>query len=326
MPQGWYHIAMISSFCAKLDMQESEDNCLSGDEKAFIAAAEREFSNFGEILEEARSHCISVGAFLSGAPLSLKTLPVRTSAQFYVKKHTSSQLSYVHSHDFYEIIYVSRGECVQRLADNKRLALQQGQCVIVCPQAVHSLERCRAGDIILKMVIPQELFAQCGGQSVDGIASGVVLPLGNIPADAVFSILKLFECQGRVSQNVIRGYLTVLFSELSRRAKPCAAEEELRAYLLGHMRGATLGGYAAFKGYSANYLSRLIKRDTGKSFSELLALCRMERAQRLLAEGDMPVEDISREVGYDNPSGFYKAFFRQYGLTPAQYRAAVFKT
>lgn len=49
-------------------MQESEDNCLSGDEKAFIAAAEREFSNFGEILEEARSRRISVGAFLSGAP------------------------------------------------------------------------------------------------------------------------------------------------------------------------------------------------------------------------------------------------------------------
>lgn len=47
---------------------------------------------------------------------------------------------------------------------------------------------------------------------------------------------------------------------------------------------------------------------------------KMQEAQRLLVETDMPVEDISINVGYSHPSNFVKAFKKTYKKTPLKYR------
>ena len=47
---------------------------------------------------------------------------------------------------------------------------------------------------------------------------------------------------------------------------------------------------------------------------------RIEEAKRLLETGDMPVDDISIEAGYEDASFFRRLFKRQTGLTPSQYR------
>ena len=47
---------------------------------------------------------------------------------------------------------------------------------------------------------------------------------------------------------------------------------------------------------------------------------KMQEAQRLLIETEMPVEDISISVGYSHPSNFVKAFKKTYKKTPLKYR------
>jgi AraC-like DNA-binding protein len=42
--------------------------------------------------------------------------------------------------------------------------------------------------------------------------------------------------------------------------------------------------------------------------------------RRLLETGQMPVDEISAEVSYDDPSFFRRLFKRRTGLTPGQYR------
>ena len=47
---------------------------------------------------------------------------------------------------------------------------------------------------------------------------------------------------------------------------------------------------------------------------------RVERAKRLLESTDTPVEGVSAEVGYEDPSFFRRVFRRRTGLTPGAYR------
>ena len=67
-------------------------------------------------------------------------------------------------------------------------------------------------------------------------------------------------------------------------------------------------------------LKRRFKSATGTTLIEYTQNLRIEEAKRLLEAGDMPVDDISIEAGYEDASFFRRLFKRQTGLTPSQYR------
>ena len=67
-------------------------------------------------------------------------------------------------------------------------------------------------------------------------------------------------------------------------------------------------------------LKRRFKAATGTTLIEYLQNLRIEEAKRLLEAGQMPVDDISIEVSYEDPSFFRRLFKRLTGLTPSQYR------
>jgi transcriptional regulator GlxA family with amidase domain len=67
-------------------------------------------------------------------------------------------------------------------------------------------------------------------------------------------------------------------------------------------------------------LKRRFKAATGVTLIDYLQNLRIEEAKRLLESGQMPVDEISVESGYDDPSFFRRLFKRRTGLTPSQYR------
>jgi transcriptional regulator GlxA family with amidase domain len=67
-------------------------------------------------------------------------------------------------------------------------------------------------------------------------------------------------------------------------------------------------------------LKRRFKAATGATLIEYLQNLRIEEAKRLLEAKQMPVDDISIEAGYEDPSFFRRLFKRLTGLTPSQYR------
>ena len=68
------------------------------------------------------------------------------------------------------------------------------------------------------------------------------------------------------------------------------------------------------------YLSRLFKKHTGSNFSDYLLALRMEKAQSLLAQTNLPTTSIAGAVGYENVSYFRMSFKSFCGVTPSQYR------
>ena len=67
-------------------------------------------------------------------------------------------------------------------------------------------------------------------------------------------------------------------------------------------------------------LKRRFKTATGTTLIEYLQNLRIEAAKQLLESGQLPVDEISVEVSYEDPSFFRRLFKRSTGLTPSQYR------
>jgi AraC family transcriptional regulator len=91
-----------------------------------------------------------------------------------------------------------------------------------------------------------------------------------------------------------------------------------------HMsRELPLEEIAAAAFLSPFHFARLFKKLTGASPHAYLAMLRVESAQRLLAETDLSVSEVSARVGYSSPSHFTKAFRQATGLAPRAFRAAI---
>jgi AraC-like DNA-binding protein len=71
---------------------------------------------------------------------------------------------------------------------------------------------------------------------------------------------------------------------------------------------------------SSQYLSALFHRETGQSFSSFLIEQRIIKAKELLEGTDLPIIEISSEVGYTSEKHFYVMFKKNVGISPAKYR------
>jgi AraC family transcriptional regulator, regulatory protein of adaptative response / methylphosphotriester-DNA alkyltransferase methyltransferase len=73
---------------------------------------------------------------------------------------------------------------------------------------------------------------------------------------------------------------------------------------------------------SRRQLQRAYAEIGGTTFREHLTHVRMDRAAEMLATRGLTVREVAARVGYRQPAQFAKAFRRQHGLAPSDYRVA----
>lgn len=108
-------------------------------------------------------------------------------------------------------------------------------------------------------------------------------------------------------------------AEASRERKPERLCDRILLYISEHFDTVTLKELGERFSYHPNYISTLLTRELGKSFSQLLLEQRMERAVILLGGTTLSVNEIALLLGYTNSSNFYKAFRAFYGMSPRQF-------
>jgi two-component system response regulator YesN len=69
-----------------------------------------------------------------------------------------------------------------------------------------------------------------------------------------------------------------------------------------------------------NYLSRLFRQETGRSFIECLSRIRLDKACSLLTEGKLKIYQVGEAVGYPNPRYFSEWFQKNMGMSPGDFR------
>ncbi len=82
----------------------------------------------------------------------------------------------------------------------------------------------------------------------------------------------------------------------------------------------TCEAMAEYVNMNSSYFSRLFKNQVGISFSEYILKIRLERATALMTETELTAVEISKAVGFENVSYFYRLYKKATGKTTGEIR------
>lgn len=82
----------------------------------------------------------------------------------------------------------------------------------------------------------------------------------------------------------------------------------------------TLNNMSSLCNISSSYFSKLFKREIRENFSNYVNKVRIKKAKELLQNSDIPVINISIDLGFEDCGYFIKVFKNIEGVTPAMYR------
>lgn len=96
---------------------------------------------------------------------------------------------------------------------------------------------------------------------------------------------------------------------------------QILGYLANHhTENLTERTVAAYFGYSREHFSRLFRKTTGSTFKSYLTKLRLDEARTNMDRSNGPITDIAADAGFPSLTSFTRAFTREYGITPRQYR------
>ncbi len=74
-------------------------------------------------------------------------------------------------------------------------------------------------------------------------------------------------------------------------------------------------------GYDYQYITKIFKKAFGVCIREYILSKKMKHAKELLTGGSKSVVEVSELLGYAVPNNFSRAFKKQYGISPKEYKA-----
>lgn len=255
---------------------------------------------------------------------------------------------FLHRLAFIKIVYVLRGSC-WFLMGKERIRMEQGAFCVVGPDVEHTVFSCADEDIVVDLLIRFDSFAESflNLMAEQGIMSeflwrmlytrtdnGVLMCCGEekqVLTDVVLELCEEILLEQNKS-NLIRKSLLMIFygyvlRYCSKELKILGRSHEESGYRLPgilyyikHNLRCNLPEVAAYFHVSEGYLSRYIRKETGRTFSSLLREFRVKSAAKLLVNTDFSIEKIVEIIGYTEKSQFYRNFSEAYGITPVGYR------
>ncbi|UVI27326.1 AraC family transcriptional regulator [Paenibacillus spongiae] len=272
-----------------------------------------------------------------------------TGEIFAISRHTRFVKMLTHTHNLFEMNYIYSGTFYQEI-QGERFELKEGDLIILNKNVEHSIEKSEENDILINFLAKNEFFDSSFIYKIlgDNILGKTI---ASIIADAsreksfilfhtstnwqIKQTIQNILCESFGSKNanreIIKSYLTILFSRLlesdsyqlflnNGNRKSSISVIEIIAYINKHYLSTTLVQTAKHFGYSAEHVGRIIKNVTGKSFSTLVQEQKFIHAALQLKLTNQTIEEISKEIGYNNLTFFYRKFYSLYGVTPKEYR------
>lgn len=265
--------------------------------------------------------------------------------QIAIRPHTRFVHFPEHSHDFVEIVYMCAGSTTH-IVNGNRIELGEGNLLFLCQNARQEILPAGEEDIAVNFFVLPAFFdnvletigeedtplrrfvVDClrnNRKSVGYLHFEVsdVLPIQNLLENVIWTLL-FDTMQGR---NLVKTTVGLLFLQLLNHTDRLASvyEEEktvvkVLRYVETQYRDGSLRELSRLLHYDESTLSREIKNQTGKKYTELVQEKRLSEAAFLLKNTDLGVWEICDRVGYENQSFFHRLFREKYGITPKKYR------
>lgn len=250
-----------------------------------------------------------------------------------------------HTHDYVEMVYMCAGETTH-IVNGKRILLQQGELLMLSQSATHEVCRAREEDVAVNFIVLPDFFAGsltavgeeetplrrflvdclCGQNNGPGYLHfqvSQVVPVQNLVENLLWTLIR--ETPGK--RKVCQMTMALLFLQLLGHTETLVTEDreeeaviKVLRYVESNYVHGSLTDAAGLLHYDISWLSREIKRKTGKTYTQLVQEKRLAQAAFLLKNTDRNVADISVAVGYENVSYFHRKFTEVFGKSPKHYR------
>ena len=250
-----------------------------------------------------------------------------------------------HTHDYVEVVYMCAGRTTH-IVNGKQILLEEGGMLFLSQSATHEVCRAEEGDVAVNFIVLPDFFSTtlafmgeeesplrkflvdclCGQNTGSGYlhfdVSGV-RQIQNLIENLLWILIQETPNKRKVSQMT----MALLFLQLTGhtetlqndRQEDAAVFRVLRYIETNYVHGS-FSELTQQLHYDASWLSREIKRKTGKTYTQLVQEKRLAQAAFLLKNTDRNVVDISVAVGYENVSYFHRVFAQMYGKSPRHYR------
>ena len=250
-----------------------------------------------------------------------------------------------HSHDYVEMVYMCSGKTVH-VINGKTVELKAGELLFLSQSAVQEIRRAEAEDVAVNLIVLPQFFTQCLGVMgeeetplrrflVDSLCGGdtgvgyLYFRVADVPEvqNLVENLLLTLLGDSGTKRKISQMTMSLLFLELTNHAEALSYPENEDAvavkilhYIDREYANGSLAEAAALLHCGVPWLSRQIKRQTGKNFTELVQEKRLAQAAFLLKNTKRTVDEIALAVGYENTSFFHRLFQKAYGVSPKVFR------
>lgn len=312
--------------------------------QSILAYTAREFASFTSYIKEnyheipsTTEELIDFAKKHSATPLPDDFFLSDKKQNVNIGVHGTAANGIMHSHEFFELIYVAQGE-VTDFIDGVEICLPEGSVCIHNPKALHKIVRCSESDFLINFAIRRETFENViflpiiaeptlnrfflRYSAMEDCTNFMAFPARDRRIDEIIELLVLEFLDEGSNEHLILSLIFLLFGTLLRGYQTDPFTDRLLVYLSEHIESATLGDCAQYFKYHEKYFSSLVKKHLGKSFKQVQTELRIRKAAVLLSYTEQTITDISYGVGYQDPAVFYLNFKKITGMTPSEYRAS----
>lgn len=264
-----------------------------------------------------------------------------------IRKHTRFIEFPEHKHNYIEMAYVVQGEMVQ-IIRGKEIILKKGELIFLNQHINHQIKASKEEDIIINFIIKPEffeyilsvidreniiskfLFSTIYGGSRKGeylcFFGSEIKTVQNIIEQIVEEIIKE-NLLGKAKIKFLVGILLIellnnpqLIFSYSEENYDIKIMMEILKYIDDEYRTCNLKDLSKKIKQPDYKICKLVKKNTGLTFTELVQEKRFEKTIELLKTSNYTIEEIINQIGYENESYFYRIFKKKFGISPKEYK------
>ena len=248
-------------------------------------------------------------------------------------------------HDFWEMVYVDKGS-VAISRDGEEVILSQGEVIFHCPNEFHTIRAYESAPnfFVISFVSSSlsmkyfERFCSTLKKTHKSLLTSIINEAEesyHIPKnDPALRKLRRRKDAPLGSEQLIKSYLEQLLIYLLRSKEalenaailpPLVEEKPLVSALKNYIstrceESIKVDEICRAFGYSKSFLSHLFREHTGNSLAAFATAKKMERAKELLRDDSLNITQISTRLSFETPQYFARAFKRECGMTPTEWK------
>ena len=281
-----------------------------------------------------------------------RDIAVESVVSVHYLEHAKNYAFKGESHDFWELVYVDKGQ-VREVAEDVTYEMLQGQMIFHKPNEFHNLmaNGTVAPNVVIvsfvshspamaffenKVMYATQQQRKLLSRIINEARQAFSCPLG----DPMVPQLTCDEEAPFGSQQMVGLVLEQLLIDIVRSAEPTVerprvassvkqrADNEMTERVIRYMEehlceNLSFTTICLFSAQSATNLKTVFKSVTGMGVMEYYRHLKIERAKQMLREGSGNITQIADRLGYTSVHYFSRHFKQATGMTPREYTQSV---